>query len=159
MKYYNTLAALLLLLGAPLALALEAAPGFTLAGIDSEVRLAEQRGKVVYLDFWASWCTPCRKSFPWMNELQARYGDKGLKIIAINLDKSRAESQAFLDATGPEFTIAFDPQGNTAEQYQVMGMPSSYLIDRKGMLHSSHIGFRDKDKAALEQQIEGLLQQ
>ncbi len=159
MRLFSAIAALLVFLTAPLSHALEAAPGFTLKGLESEVSLAEQQGKVVYLDFWASWCTPCRQSFPWMNELKARYGDKGLKIIAINLDKNREESQPFLDATQPEFTIAFDPEGKIAEAYQVMGMPSSYLIDRHGQLHHSHIGFRNKDKAALEQQIEELLQQ
>lgn len=159
MRPFSAVAALLLLIAAPLSHAMEAAPGFNLAGIEGEVSLAEQQGKVVYLDFWASWCTPCRQSFPWMNELKARYGNKGLKIIAINLDKSREESQPFLDTTQPEFTIAFDPEGKIAEAYQVMGMPSSYLIDRNGQLHHSHIGFRDKDKAALEQQIEELLQQ
>ncbi len=158
MRRHITLLALLLL-ATPMAYALQAAPDFSLAGIDSQVSLAEKKGKVIYLDFWASWCAPCRKSFPWMNQLQARYADQGLEIIAINLDKSREDSQAFLAATHPEFTIAFDPQGETAESYQVMGMPSSYLIDRNGLLLHSHIGFRDKDKAALESQIEELLKQ
>ena len=159
MRPIGAIAALLLLITAPISHALEDAPDFRLEGLEGKVSLAEQKGKVVYLDFWASWCTPCRQSFPWMNELKQRYGDKGLKIIAINLDKSREESRPFLDATHPEFTIAFDPEGRIAETYQVMGMPSSYIIDRDGRLHHSHVGFRDKDKAALEQQIEGLLQQ
>ncbi len=160
MRHYPTtlflVAALLL---TPLAQAQEPAPGFSLEGIAQQVKLEEYRGKVVYLDFWASWCTPCRKSFPWMNEIKQRYADQGLEIIAINLDKERKDSEAFLAATQPSFTIAFDPEGTTAVRYQVMGMPSSYLIDRNGQLHNSHIGFRDKDKAALEQQLKGLLQQ
>lgn len=159
MRRFSAIAALLLLITTPLSHALEAAPDFTLDGLQGQVSLGEHRGKVVYLDFWASWCAPCRQSFPWMNELKARYGDKGLKIIAINLDKAREDSAAFLAATSPQFTIAFDPEGKIAERYRVMGMPSSYLIDRNGRLHHSHIGFRDKDKAALEQQLEELLQQ
>ncbi len=155
----NLPALFVLLLTAPLTYALDTAPDFTLAGIDAQVKLAEQKGKVVYLDFWASWCVPCRKSFPWMNQLKEHYGPQGLEIIAINLDKEREPTDAFLAATAPTFTIAFDPQGQSAESYQVMGMPSSYLIDRNGMLHHSHIGFRDKDKRALESQIEELLQQ
>ena len=161
MRQRLTLPALLLLLlttaFTPLTHALEAAPDFSLAGINAQVKLAEQKGKVVYLDFWASWCVPCRKSFPWMNQLKEHYGPQGLEIIAINLDKEREQTDAFLAATTPTFTIAFDPQGQSAEDYRVMGMPSSYLIDRNGMLHHSHIGFRDKDKAALESQIEELL--
>ena len=151
--------ALLFLLTPPLAQALEAAPDFRLDGLDGEVSLADNRGKVVYLDFWASWCAPCRKSFPWMNELKQRFGSRGLKIIAINLDKERKDSKAFLAATQPDFTIAFDPEGKTAEQYDVQGMPSSYLIDRNGMLHHSHIGFRANDIAKMESQIETLLKQ
>lgn len=159
MTRLNIFTAFLLLLATPLSQALETAPDFSLDGLDREVSLTDMRGKVVYLDFWASWCTPCRKSFPWMNKLQEQYGPQGLEIIAINLDKKRQDSQAFIADTQPLFTIAFDPEGNTAEQYEVQGMPSSYLIDRDGKLHHNHIGFRAKDKAALESQIEALLKQ
>lgn len=152
-------ALLLLLLTAPHAHALNAAPGFTLEGIDAQVDLADYRGKVVYLDFWASWCVPCRKSFPWMNQLKELYETRGLEVIAINLDEERKLADAFLAATPATFTVAFDPQGQSAEHYQVMGMPSSYLIDRNGILHHSHVGFRDKDRTALESQIEELLKQ
>ncbi len=137
--------------------AMDIAPGFTLDGMKAPVSLEQQKGKVVYLDFWASWCAPCRQSFPWMNELKQRYGTQGLTIIAVNLDKQREDSKAFLAATQSEFTIAFDPEGKTAELYQVEGMPSSYLIDRDGKLHHRHIGFRTRDKAALESHIEELL--
>ena len=160
MRRRFTLPALLLLLTAPfthLAHALEAAPSFTLEGISAQVDLTDYKGKVVYLDFWASWCVPCRKSFPWMNQLKEFYGERGLEVIAINLDQERKLADAFLADTPATFTIAFDPQGQSAEDYQVMGMPSSYLIDRNGILHHSHVGFRDKDKAALESQIEELL--
>lgn len=156
---YRTILLALLLLATPLTYALDTAPDFSLEGISAPVNLAEKRGKVIYLDFWASWCAPCRKSFPWMNQLKSRYGAQGFEVIAINLDKTREESEAFIAATRPEFTIAFDPQGESAEEYKVMGMPSSYLIGRDGTLHHSHIGFRDKDKATLELQIEELLKQ
>ncbi len=139
--------------------AMDSAPGFKLEGMEAPVSLEQQKGKVVYLDFWASWCAPCRQSFPWMNELKQRFGAQGLTIIAVNLDKQRDDSTAFLAATQPEFTIAFDPKGETAELYQVEGMPNSYLIDRNGKLHHRHIGFRTKDKALLESQIEELLKQ
>ncbi len=137
--------------------ATSAAADFTLDGTNGKVELSKLKGQVVYLDFWASWCTPCRASFPWMNQMQQRYAKQGLKIVAVNLDSEKEMAQKFLNATHPNFTIAFDPEGTVAEQYEVMGMPSSYLIDRGGKLHSSHIGFRAKDRATLEQDIVKLL--
>jgi cytochrome c biogenesis protein CcmG, thiol:disulfide interchange protein DsbE len=139
--------------------AAEPAPAFTLPGRDQPVSLAALHGKVVYVDFWASWCVPCRKSFPWMNSLQKRYADQGLVIVAVNLDKSRELSDRFLSEVPTELTIAYDPDGKTATAYQVKGMPSSYLIDRAGRIHSSHIGFREESAADMETAIKDLLQQ
>lgn len=135
----------------------EEAPPFSLPGDAGPVSLAANRGKVVYVDFWASWCVPCRKSFPWMNELHRRYGARGLIIIAISVDKKQEAAQAFLADYPPEFTIAFDPKGTVAEAYRVWTMPSSYLIDRKGAVHSIHRGFFDADKRRIEEEIERLL--
>jgi cytochrome c biogenesis protein CcmG, thiol:disulfide interchange protein DsbE len=129
------------------------APDFRLPGTKADIKLAEHRGKAVYVDFWASWCDPCRKSFPWMNEIQAKYGNK-LKVIAINLDQDRAEADKFLKQNQPKFTIAFDPAGKTAVAYKVKAMPSSYLIDTQGRIVSSHAGFRSQDKEELEKLIE-----
>ena len=120
------------------------------------VDLSELKGQVIYLDFWASWCTPCRKSFPWMNEMQNKYKKDGLKIVAVNLDKSRDLIDKFLLRTPAEFTIAFDPGGQLAQSYNLVGMPTSYLIDRLGHIQATHIGFRKKDKAKLEAKIQGL---
>jgi cytochrome c biogenesis protein CcmG/thiol:disulfide interchange protein DsbE len=128
------------------------APDFRLPGNKTEIKLAEYRGKAVYIDFWASWCEPCRKSFPWMNEIQAKYGNK-LKVIAINLDQDRAEADKFLKQNQPKFAIAFDPAGKTAEAYKVKAVPSSYLIDSQGKIVSSHAGFRSQDKEELEKLI------
>ncbi|HEX7027996.1 MAG TPA: TlpA disulfide reductase family protein [Gammaproteobacteria bacterium] len=154
-KIYAALFSALLLL--PLAVsAAQPAPNFKLPTFKSEVKLSSYRGKVVYVDFWASWCEPCRKSFPWMDEMQARYG-KNLKVIAINLDPKREDAVGFLKKLSPKFTIAFDPDGKVAEAYKVKGMPSSYLIDQQGRLVSSHIGFRGSDKEKLESHIEKLI--
>ena len=135
------------------------APTFTLPGIDAPVTLTTLRGKVVYVDFWASWCAPCRRSFPWMDALQQRHADQGLEIIAINLDADREEADAFLDRTRPGFAIAWDPAGKIADAYGVMGMPSSYLIDRQGDLVYRHIGFRQRDQQAIEARIVQQLEQ
>lgn len=137
----------------------EPAPDFTLPGSSQPVSLSALRGKVVYVDFWASWCQPCRKSFPWMNSLQQRYRDQGLVVVGVNLDKSRELSDRFLHDVPAAFTVAYDPDGRAASAYHVKGMPSSYLIDRQGRIHSSHIGFRDDNTAPMEAAITSLLQQ
>ncbi len=145
------------LLASSLASAAEPAHDFTLPGEKGTVSLNQYKGQVVYLDFWASWCGPCRQSFPWMNEMQQRYGDKGFKVIAINLDKEPSLREKFIATIPPKFTIAFDPEGTVAEQYGVQGMPSSYIIDRNGNIYAHHLGFREKDTAELEKTIQSLL--
>ena len=137
----------------------EEAPAFQLPTDTNTVSLSSLKGKVVYLDFWASWCTPCRQSFPWMNEMQSKYKDKGLVVVAVNLDKSKDLADEFLKQFHYSFTVAFDPEGHSAEHYKVMGMPSSYLIDRNGQLKMSHIGFRESDTDKLELKIRDLLKQ
>ncbi len=133
------------------------APDIKLLTVDGSVQLSDFKGKVVYLDFWASWCVPCKKSFPWMNSMQKRYADQGFVIVAVNLDKERALADKFLEQMAANFIVAFDASGSSAEKYKLRGMPSSYLIGRDGKLHASHIGFREKDKDKLEQAIKSLL--
>lgn len=111
------------------------------------------QAKVVLVDFWASWCVPCRKSFPWMNELQERYGAKGLAIVAINLDKDRGSAEKFLAANPATFTIAFDPAGKIAEAYLVAAMPSTYLLAPNGAIIVSHRGFDPKKTGEIESHI------
>jgi thiol-disulfide isomerase/thioredoxin len=139
--------------------AAEPAPAFSLATDTGEISLSQLQGQVVYVDFWASWCGPCRKSFPWMNDLHARYGKQGLAIVAINLDTERALSAKFLEKFPASFVVAYDPQGKVAETYRVAGMPTSYLIDRQGRLHATHQGFREDDMPRIEAEIRALLTQ
>ena len=129
------------------------------AGVAAEApaEMAALHGRVVYLDFWASWCAPCRQSFPWMQMMQADYADRGLTIIAVNLDRDRADADAFLRRFQPAFQVRFDPAGAWAQHYRVRGMPSSVLIDRHGEIRFTHIGFRPADAAGYEQQITQLL--
>jgi len=137
--------------------AVSQAPEIDLPGINGNVNLSQYKGKVVYLDFWASWCKPCKESFPWLRELKDNYEAKGFEVVAINLDKERALADEFLKVMGVNFVVAFDESGDTASRYKLKGMPSSYLIGRDGKLYASHIGFREKDKAKLEQGIKQLL--
>ncbi|MFA9216343.1 MAG: TlpA family protein disulfide reductase [Sphingomonadaceae bacterium] len=136
-----------------------AAPLFELPGVDGPVRLERYRGKLVYLDFWASWCAPCKRSFPWMNAMQQQYGAAGLQVVAVNLDARQDDARRFLEATPSAITIAFDPAGAIAKQYGIKGMPSSALIGRDGRLLALHTGFNDADRAALEAQLKASLQQ
>ena len=136
----------------------EHAPSFALpTAAGDSVSLERMRGRVVYVDFWASWCGPCRRSFPWMNEMQRRYGDKGLSIVAINVDKKRADATRFLSETPAEFTVVYDAPGAIPAAYAVKGMPSSYLIDTSGNVVAVEQGFRDQSPAALEQKIRALI--
>lgn len=135
------------------------APAIKLPTLNGEVELAKLRGKVVYLDFWASWCLPCRKSFPWMNKMLKTYQQQGLEIVAVSLDKDKKQAEAFLQKVEANFTIAFDQRGDSAKAYKLRGMPGSYLIGRDGKLYVTHIGFREKDKAKMEQAIQQLLKQ
>lgn len=133
------------------------APQLDLATSDGRVSLHDLEGKVVLLDFWASWCGPCRQSFPWMNAMQDKYRDQGLEIVAVNLDQEPEAAAAFLRDIPARFTVAYDPDGETPEAYGVMGMPSAYLIDREGRIHSQHIGFHNDRKDTYETEIQSLL--
>lgn len=151
---------LLAALAASSASALEkgaAAPQFELQGLDGAVKLAKLQGKVVYVDFWASWCGPCRQSFPWMNEMQARYGARGLQVVGVNVDANSADARQFLASVPARFAIGFDPQGATPRSYGIKGMPSSVLIGPDGKVLSEHSGFRDADRAELESKIQSAL--
>jgi thiol-disulfide isomerase/thioredoxin len=139
------------------AAAAESAPNFELPTAAGTLTLAELKGKVIYLDFWASWCPPCRKSFPWMNEMEQRFGRQGLAVVAINLDKDRDLATKFLHEVPAKFTVAYDQQGRVADSYHVPGMPSSFIIDRNGKIQAIHIGFRDEDTPELESSLRSLL--
>ena len=123
------------------------------------VDLAKLKGKIVYVDFWASWCGPCKQSFPWMNEMHAKYAPRGLEIVAINVDARMADAQRFLATMPAKFTVAFDAKGQTPKQFDVKAMPTSYLLDGDGRVLYVHAGFRDADRAALEAAIENALTQ
>ena len=129
------------------------APAFTLDGDKGKISLNSYRNQVVYVDFWASWCKPCRKSFGFMNDMETRYGKKGLKIIAINLDNERSDASGFLKKHPANFTIAYDPNGKTPGAYNLKVMPTSYLIDRKGNLVNIHKGFKEDQTDKLEKII------
>ena len=117
----------------------------TLVRADSpELNLDDYRGQVVIVDFWASWCVPCRRSFPWLNSMQARYGDDGLVIIGVNLDSDQKDADAFLGEYPADFRILRDADGVLARQFEVAAMPTSYVVDRDGHIIARHLGFKVK---------------
>lgn len=120
-------------------------------------QLQAQKGKVVYIDFWSSWCIPCRKSFPWMNKLQRKYQQQGLTILSINLDHDRKLADEFLIENPALFPVIYDPKGLIARKYKLRGMPSSFIINRTGQIVSAHVGFNKQKSLAYEQEIIQLL--
>jgi len=114
-----------------------------MAFADSDlIDLDDHRGKVVVIDFWASWCVPCRRSFPWLDEMQDKYREQGLVVIGVNLDADASEAEAFLREFPVSFQIVKDPDGTLAREYEVIAMPSSYVIDRNGEISVRHLGFK-----------------
>jgi thiol-disulfide isomerase/thioredoxin len=119
--------------------------------------LKQFKGKVIYVDFWASWCGPCAKSFPFMSELSTDLKDKGLQVIGVNLDETPADAQSFLGQYPANFTIAADTNGQCAKNFGVKAMPSTYLVDRKGTVRHVHLGFRAGEAMELRALVEQLL--
>src|SRR5262249_11749530 len=117
------------------------APDVTLTtDAGSPLRLSDLKGRVTLVDFWASWCIPCRASFPALDALQKELRDKGFTVIAINVDEDRRNAERFLSERPHTMTIALDPKGQAAEAFKVKGMPSSIVIDRRGNIRFSHMG-------------------
>jgi cytochrome c biogenesis protein CcmG/thiol:disulfide interchange protein DsbE len=121
------------------------------------VDIQDYRGRVVYLDFWASWCAPCRQSFPWMQAMKNAYESRGLTVLAVNLDQNRGDADRFLAQFHPSFDVRFDPQGTVAERFKVQGMPTGLVVDRHGVVRFTHVGFRPVDEAAYENQLREIL--
>jgi thiol-disulfide isomerase/thioredoxin len=117
------------------------------AVLEFEQAMAKHKGKIVYLDFWASWCVPCRKSFPWMNAIKRQYQQQGLVVMSVNLDADAELAKNFLQQTPADFAIIYDAKGSLAKKFKLKGMPSSYLFNRQGKLINVHVGFNDKKKA------------
>jgi cytochrome c biogenesis protein CcmG, thiol:disulfide interchange protein DsbE len=129
-------------------------PDVELPGSTVGAKLSDLKGKLVYVDFWASWCGPCKQSFPWMSEMQRKYGARGLQIVAINVDAKRSDADAFLasgaPANSPTFALAFDGKGESAKKLGVKAMPTSVLVGPDGKVLFVHQGFRAEDRAELE---------
>jgi thiol-disulfide isomerase/thioredoxin len=137
------------------------APDFTLPTLSgASIRLADLRGKVVLLNFWATWCVPCRTEMPIIEALYQRYKDQGLEVVAVNLDMlSTAGVEAFVKEVGVTFRVVLNPSWATARAYSVVGVPTTYLINRAGNVVVREVGERDWMDEVSQMAVEGLLQE
>lgn len=136
-----------------------AMPNCTLTSVEGKQvdDLQQYHGKVLYVDFWASWCGPCAESFPFLNNLNREYSAKGLQIIGVNVDENAQDAQSFLVKHPANFNIAADASGQCPKNFGVKAMPSTYLIDRNGVVRYTHLGFRTGETKKLREMVEKLL--
>jgi thiol-disulfide isomerase/thioredoxin len=162
LRYTLSLILLLLTLPAYSVEADEPAPIIALPQLENNVAgkmtsIADYKGKLIYLDFWASWCGPCRQSFPFLKEIRQQYVDQGFEIIAVNVDAKLEDGLRFLKKFPVDYPTLLDPKGVMSRAYLVQGLPTAFLIDREGNIIYEHLGFKERDKkwitALIEQNI------
>ncbi|HEU5468276.1 MAG TPA: TlpA disulfide reductase family protein [Steroidobacteraceae bacterium] len=159
---FAALAALLLAAAWPAAAADGAvpAPAFTLASrAGGHVSLADLEGQVVMINFWASWCGPCRQEFPALDQIYAKYKPMGFTLVAINVESEKADAEKFLGATPVTFPILFDPDNTVSGKYGVSAMPTTVLVDRQGRVRWQHRAYKPGDEARYIEQIRAALRE
>ena len=126
-------------------------------GVSPGLNLADYRGKVLYVDFWASWCGHCGPAFRFLNALEAEFRDAGFAVVGINVDERADAALAFLDKHPARFTVAADPRGICPAAFSVNAMPSSFLVDRNGVIRRLHVGFREDGASVRREEIRRLI--
>ena len=134
------------------------APDFSLPTQDSDsLSLSSLKGNAVLVNFWASWCKPCREEIPELIDIYDRYRHQGLRLVGINIDAEKNNADRFINHFQINYTIVFDPQMGTIEKYKARGMPSSFIIDKKGMIREIVYGFSKEKKQFIESRIAELI--
>lgn len=134
------------------------APEFSLTDLSGNpVQLSQLRGKVVVVDFWASWCEPCRQALPELEQIYQRHQEAGLVVVGVNVDRDAANARSFLRRTRVSFPVVHDEGQRVAGQYRPPRMPSTFVIDRQGVVRHVHAGYRNGDGARIETAIRSLL--
>jgi cytochrome c biogenesis protein CcmG, thiol:disulfide interchange protein DsbE len=141
------------------ALALALLPMVPARAEPAAIDLAAWRGKVVYLDFWASWCAPCKQAFPFMADLSRRYRPRDLVILTVNEDRRRDAGEAFLRQVQSHLSVTWDGEGTVSRSWQVNAMPTTLLFDRKGKLRFRHEGFVSEKSGEYVHQIDDLIRE
>jgi len=160
MKYLNTFAGLILL-ASPVCHAIQegqAVPNCP-AVLENQQALdfSAYKGKVILIDFWATWCGPCQKSMPFLNTLRNQHQNENFEVIAINVDEDSDTARQFLQAHPVDYKMAFDAKGECPSTFGVQAMPSSFFIDKTGKVRNIHLGYRDGDQPHIREQITSLL--
>ena len=136
------------------------APKFALENQRKEIRTqSDYKGKVLFVNFWASWCAPCLEELPELNRLAADYKAKKVAVLAINVDPERTEARNLLTKLRlrhPEFEVLWDSKSKAVGAYDIQAMPSSFIIDRKGVVRFTHTGFHPQDPAVWRREIDSL---
>lgn len=140
----HTMLLMLICLAAPVAVKAADAPSFTLSELETGrmVSLEDFRGQVLYVDFWASWCGPCRESLPLYEKMRQQLAAEAFSIVAINLDENREDAEQFLARHPVGYTVLLDPVGESAAAWQIKAMPSSFLLDAEGRIVRTWAGFK-----------------
>ena len=153
-------AAVLLLASVTALAAPESAPDFTLKSASGEnLKLSEFRGDVVLLNFWASWCGPCRQEMPLLSELHEQYRDLGFTVIGVNVEEDTRKARKLLEDAPVSFPVLFDTESVVSREYDVVAMPSTVLVDRNGRLRYLHKGYKPGLEAKYQQQVRDLLRE
>jgi len=136
------------------------APDFSLMDVNGKlVTLRQLRGKVVFLDFWAPWCDPCREEFPALDALYKKYSKDGLEVIGIDIDSSEKFAAKFLEKVPVAFSVLMDKKGNVRREYNFRTLPTAFIIDKDGVIRYVHMGFGKEFLQMYEKEIKELLKQ
>jgi peroxiredoxin len=136
------------------------APDFTLKSASGEnIKLSELRGQVVLINFWASWCGPCRQEMPLLDQMYQKYGPLGFTLLGVNVEQDSADAQRMLKDTPVTFPILFDAQNQVSKLYDVTAMPSTVLVDRDGKVRFMHKGYQPGYEDEYQTQIRALVRE